>query len=131
MLFGAMDAAASGLTAERLRLDVIAQNLANVDTTVTPQGGPYREEAVVFSPVPWTATQPGGVEVTAIVSNPAPFPLRYDPGAPGADAQGFVALPNVNVTAQMVDLLAASRAYDANATAFADFVKEGQAALQL
>ncbi len=131
MIFGSMNAAASGLTAERLRMDVIAQNLANVDTTVTPQGGPYRREMVVMEPMPLTTTQPGGVEVAAVIGDPTPFPLRYDPGAPGANAQGYVRMPNVNVTAEMVDLLAASRAYGASATAFSDFVKEGRKALQL
>jgi flagellar basal-body rod protein FlgC len=126
-----MDAVASGLTAERVRMDVIAANLANVDTTETPQGGPYRREMVVFQPLPLDATSPGGVEVAAIVGDPSPFPLRYDPGAPGADPQGFVAMPNVDVTQEMVDLLSAARAYDANAAAFHDFVQEAEKALSI
>ena len=131
MLFGGLDVSASGLTAERLRMDVIANNLANAQTTQTPGGGPFREQWVVFSPIPPGPGSPGGVEVTGIVASQAPFPLAYEPGNPAANAQGYVALPNVNVTAQMVDLLAAQQAYAANATAFADQVSEQQQALKI
>ena len=131
MLFSALDSSASGLTAERLRMDVISQNLANVQTTRTAGGGPFRRQMVEFTALPLSAQSPGGVAVTAIVSDPSPLPLRYAPGTPGANAQGYVRMPNVNVTSSMVDLLAASRAYDANATAFSDFVKQGRAAMRI
>lgn len=131
MIFAAMDTSASGLTAQRFEMNIIADNLANVDTTVTPAGGPFRAQMAVLAPLPLSATQSGGVAVVGLASDASPFPLNYDPGAPGADAQGYVAMPNVNVTAQMVDLLAASQAYQANVTAFSDFVKEGQSALQI
>lgn len=138
-LFDSLDISASGLTAERLRLDLVANNLANAQTTRTPGGGPYRRQLPVFEPggvsagiaaglpgqaatglpVPgWPASATAGVEVTAVVSDPRPGPLRYDPGHPDADANGFVRMPNVDPTAEMVDLVAASRAYQANVTAF-------------
>jgi flagellar basal-body rod protein FlgC len=129
-VFAALDTSASGLTAQRLRMDVIADNLANAETTRTPQGGPFRREMVELLAIPLSA-RGGGVVVAGIVQDQSPFPLRYDPGNPDADAQGYVRMPNVNVTAEMVDLLAASRAYQANATAFADAVKEGEKALEI
>ncbi|HCC32729.1 MAG TPA: flagellar basal body rod protein FlgC [Clostridiales bacterium] len=101
----------SALTAERLRLDLIAGNLANLNTTRTPAGEPYRRLVPVFSPRP-----AGGVEVTGVVADPAEFPVRHDPGHPDADADGFVRMPNVDLVAEMVDLMAATRAYEANAT---------------
>lgn len=131
MLFAALDTSASGLTAERLRMDVVSDNLANAQTTRTPGGGPFRREMVQFMAVPLSVDGSGGVVVSGIVQDQSPFPLQYDPGSPDANAQGYVQLPNVNVTAEMVDMLAASRAYEANATAFSDNVKESQKALEI
>lgn len=131
MLFGSLDCSASGLTAERLRMDVISDNLANVETTRVPGGGPFRRQMVEFEALPLGGGGVGGVVVSGIAGDPAPFPVRYDPGNPDANAQGDVSLPNVNVTSEMVDMLAASRAYDANAAAFSDAVKEGQKALEI
>ncbi len=115
-IWGGMDASASGLLAERLRLDVVANNIANVDTTTTPQGGPYRREVVFFAQAPGER----GVVVSGIGTDPSPLPLVYDPGSPQANAQGFVQMPNVNITSEMVDMLEAARAYGANVTAFND-----------
>ncbi len=112
-------------------MDVISNNLANAQTTATPGGGPFREQMVVFTPIQPGPGQPGGVAVTAIVGDTSPFPVAYDPGNPAANAQGYVREPNVNVTAQMVDLLAAQQAYSANATAFSDSVIEQQQALKI
>lgn len=113
-LFGAMDISASALTAERLRLDVIAENLANANTTRTPEGGPYRRKVVLFAPRGFG----GGVRAVGIAADPAPFRLRYDPGHPDADPKtGYVALPNVDVVKEMVDLITATRAYEANIAA--------------
>lgn len=130
-MFGSLNVAASGLTAERMRLDTIANDLANAQTTSTPGGGPFRSEMVVFSPLPSVPNRPGGVVVTGIVGSSKPFPLTYDPGSPDANAQGYVQMSNVNVTSSMVDMIAAQQAYSANATAFSDFVKEEQSALQI
>jgi len=112
-LFGAIDISASALTAERLRLDVIAENLANAGTTRTAEGGPYRRKVVLFAPRGGV----GGVRVVGIARDPSPFRLRYDPGHPDADAAGYVRLPNVDVVKEMVDLITATRAYEANVTA--------------
>uniref|UniRef100_A0A7V4TK21 Flagellar basal-body rod protein FlgC n=1 Tax=Candidatus Caldatribacterium saccharofermentans TaxID=1454753 RepID=A0A7V4TK21_9BACT len=112
-IFRSFDISASALTAERLRLSVIATNIANAETTRTPQGGPYRRKEVVFTP-----RADGGVEVAAIQEDTrTPLRLLYDPGHPDADGSGFVAYPNVLVVNEMVDLLAATRAYEANVAA--------------
>lgn len=122
-LFRAIETSASALTAERLRLDVISENIANANTTRTPEGGPYRRKVVQFSPRAARRT-PGdpvpvgaGVRVAGIAQDPSPFKLRYDPGHPDADAQGYVALPNVDVVKEMVDMITATRSYEANVTA--------------
>lgn len=102
-------------------MDVIADNLANAYTTRTPGGGPFHRrlvaltQAAVASPGAW---EPAGVRVAAILEDPAPPRLRYQPGHPDADANGFVAYPNVDVVTEMVDLIAAVRAYEANVTSF-------------
>jgi flagellar basal-body rod protein FlgC len=126
-IWGGMDASASALAAERLRLDVVANNIANIDTTRTPGGGPYRREVVYFA----QAAGGQGVVVAGIGTDPSPLPLKYDPASPDANAQGFVQLPNVNLTAEMVDMLTAARAYEANVTAFDDAKQMAADALRL
>ncbi|HXJ35867.1 MAG TPA: flagellar basal body rod protein FlgC [Candidatus Eisenbacteria bacterium] len=120
--------AASALRAERMRLDVVASNLANANTTRTPEGGPYRRRHVVFTTEPiGTGSDFGdtiaalgadptrqGVEVTNVVDDPTPPRLVFDPGHPDANPEGYVAYPNVNPVLEMVDLMAATRAYEAN-----------------
>lgn len=113
-IFHALEVAASGLTSERLRLDVIANNLANVNTTRTPDGGPYQRQMAVVASRP---VETGGVRVLGIVRDLTPPVQKYDPAHPDADAAGYVLLPNVNVVTEMVDLISASRAYEANVTA--------------
>jgi flagellar basal-body rod protein FlgC len=122
---------ASALTAEKLRMDVISNNIANADTTRSIGGGPYIRERVVFAPridatqtfAPMLANMtsegmPFGVRVTGIVKDPSPPRMVYDPGHPDANSEGYVAYPNVNAVNEMVDLISASRAYEANITAF-------------
>ncbi len=134
-LFGALDISASGLSAERMRMDVTAENLANAQTTRGPHGGPYqRKEVVLQTAQPdgfrtqlaaatgsisqaGAAQTPGGVQAAGIVTDAAPPRRVYDPGHPDADAQGYVQLPNVDPVTEMVDLISASRAYEANVTA--------------
>ena len=127
--FGAMDTSASGLTAQRLRLDVISQNIANSNTTRTPEGGPYRRKAVLFESINnresfesvlgrYTQAKNNGVRVAGIVEDNKPFPIVYDPTHPDADEEGYVQLPNVNITEEMVNMISASRSYEANVTAF-------------
>ncbi|HHV79729.1 MAG TPA: flagellar basal body rod protein FlgC [Firmicutes bacterium] len=114
----------SGLTAERLRLDIIAANLANANSTRTPEGGPYRRKVAVLEArqAPTFAgifggIEPCGVRVARIAEDQTEFPVRYEPGHPDADASGYVKMSNVNVVNEMVDLITATRAYEANATA--------------
>ncbi len=127
-LFRSMQISASGLTAERLRLDVIANNLANVNTTRTAEGGPYRRRVAVLEERPTgfadllgiqsaPAMGRGGVRVAAILADNAPPQRVYNPGHPDADAEGYVQMPNVNVVTEMVDMITATRAYEANVTA--------------
>lgn len=114
--------AGSALTAQRLRMDVASSNIANAETTATPEGGPYKRQMVVFEPRSIASgpgrAEPGsdGVEVAAIIQDNRPPNRVYAPGSPQADAQGFVAYPNVDVTTEMVDLMTASRSYQANAS---------------
>lgn len=120
-----LDISGSGVTADRLWMDVIASNLANMNTTATVGGGPYRREEVVFAPAGGfaqtlagaLATAPQGVEVAAVRPDPSPFPLVYNPSSPNANAQGYVRMPNVNEVTEMTDMVAASQSYNANATA--------------
>lgn len=125
-IFGAIDVAASGMTAERLRLDVISNNIANVNTTRTADGGPYRRQYVVFEPRQGDASsfsqvmsgqlQLNGVRVSGIRKDDSPLRMVYEPGHPDADAQGYVRMPNINIVTEMVDMMTASRAYEANVT---------------
>lgn len=124
--FTAIDISSSGLTAERLRLDTIANNIANINTTNTPAGGPYRRQQVYFEPIyqnseVWqknvTSTLGGGVRVSRIIEDNAPPVMVYDPQHPDANAQGYVAMPAINIVKEMVDLISASRSYEANVTA--------------
>ncbi|NLY88929.1 MAG: flagellar basal body rod protein FlgC [Firmicutes bacterium] len=117
--FQAMSINATALTAQRLRLDLIAANIANANTTRTPEGGPYRRKVPVFAENLAAAggTQPGGVRVIAVQDDPAPFRRVYEPGHPDADQEGYVLYPNVNIINEMVNLMEAGRAYEANVTA--------------
>jgi flagellar basal-body rod protein FlgC len=118
-LFGAIGISASGMAAERLRMDVTSANLANADTTRGPDGKPYQRQEVVLQAGGGQTFGDvlSGVEVSGIVGDPTPGRRVYDPGHPDADAQGYVTLPNVNPVTEMVDLIAASRSYEANVTA--------------
>ena len=142
-LFNSMAISGSALTAGRLRLDLIANNLANVNTTRTAQGGPYRRQMAVFAPrgeqvqwmFPGVESNPSfrgkGVRVVSIVQDGAEFKSVYEPGHPDADASGYVAYPNVNVVTEMVDLMAATRAYEANVAAITAAKSMAQSALDI
>jgi flagellar basal-body rod protein FlgC len=123
-LYSAMSASASALSAERVRIEVAVSNMANAESTRGTNGQPYRRRDVVLAsnPVETFADAMGrtgavGVKVADIVEDQLPFSRRYDPAHPDADKEGFVAMPNVDVPEQMVDMLAAARAYQANLTA--------------
>jgi flagellar basal-body rod protein FlgC len=131
--FDAINVAASGLTAERLRMDVTSENLANAQTTDGPGGQPYRRQEVELQQVGGTSfgnqlagalgssgtnsSPAGGVEVAGIVNDPTPDQLVYDPGHPGANAQGYVRMPNVNSVTEMTDLISESNSYQSDVTA--------------
>lgn len=122
--------AGSALTAQRLRMDVIASNLANAEATSTPEGGPYKRERVVFEPALRntmsklgdaassiaSGAETGGVVVSAIVKDNEDPRMVLDPTHPDADADGFVAYPNIDLVTEMTDMLSASRSYEANIT---------------
>jgi flagellar basal-body rod protein FlgC len=121
-LFDAFDASGSALSAERLRMDVTAENLANAQSTRSADGtGPYKRKEVVLeqagSSFADSLQAARGVRVAGIVEDATPPRRVYDPGHPDADAQGYVTLPNVNTVTEMTDLIGASRAYEANVTA--------------
>lgn len=127
--FGALDIGASALTAQRLRMDTISQNIANANTTRTGDGTPYRRRLVVFQErsqgIPFSAYLSAsskeryigkGVKVSAIVEDSSPFKKVYDPGHPDADQEGYVEMPNVDTVTEMVNMISATRAYEANVT---------------
>ncbi len=117
-LISTLKVSTSGMSAERLRMDLIADNLANANTTRTAQGTPYRRKVAVFEPIRPTADRPGGVRAVAIAEDTTPFRQVYQPGHPDADANGYVNYPNVDMVSEMIDLITASRAYEANIQAF-------------
>ncbi len=135
--FNAMEVSASGLAAERTRMNVAASNLANAQTTHRPpRSGPYKRKSVVLASVEMAqgnreAGTPAadGVRVSQIASDTAPPPAWSDPGHPQANAQGYVAYPNVNPVEEMVDMITASRAYEAGVTAMSTAVSMAQSAL--
>jgi flagellar basal-body rod protein FlgC len=115
-LFRRLDIAASGLTAHRQWMDLIAGNIANAETTRTPEGGPFRRQLAVFMEMQDADGQPSGVKVAQQISDDSELRKVYNPQHADADAQGYVSYPNVDVVMEMVDLIAANRAYEANAT---------------
>lgn len=155
-LFRSLGIAASGLSAQRTRIDVIGTNIANAETTRTAEGGPYRRRQVALEalaqqpeggivdagriiptgepagelPLP-TLDGEGGVGVAGVFESTAEGALVYDPGHPDADDKGYVRLPNVNITDELVDLMDARRMYEANATVFQAMKNMLQRAVQI
>jgi flagellar basal-body rod protein FlgC len=115
-LFNIFGIASSGLTAQSQRLNVVASNLANADSTTSANGQPYRARQVVFETVPVAngGKNAPGVRVSGVVEDSSPLKRQYDPKHPMADEQGFVTLPNVNVVEEMVNMISASRSYQSN-----------------
>lgn len=116
-LFNVFDIAGSAMTAQSMRLNVVASNMANADSVTGSDGQPYRAKQVVFQAAPVNAAMPKGVSgvvVTKVVDDPSPMKLVYDPKNPHADAQGYVTMPNVNVVEEMTNMISASRSYQAN-----------------
>lgn len=143
-IFSMINASASGLTAERVRMDVISENIANANTTVTAKGTPYRRKQVVFQEregvefrVPMNVTEEenqiktNGVRVLKISEDQSPFKYIYDPNHPNADKKGYVSMPNVNVVQEMTDMITATRAYEANVTVIGNAKGMATAALSI
>jgi flagellar basal-body rod protein FlgC len=148
-IFAALRTSASGLTAQRLRMDLISNNIANAETTRTPEGGAYRRQEVLFAPkvegkvpffnllrgdvarglVPGLETQ--GIQPTSIVDDKAPMRMVFDPSHPDANPDGYVEYPNVNVVTEMTDMLSATRSYEANVTVLNAAKQMAQRALEL
>lgn len=131
----------SGLNAQRIRMNVIASNLANAEATRTPEGGPYKRKEVIFAALPQItsfedllqqqSSELNEVTVLNIITDPKGTRVVYDPSHPDADEQGYVTLPNVNVIQEMVDLMSATRSYEANVTAINAFKDMAIRALQI
>ncbi|RJX22391.1 MAG: flagellar basal body rod protein FlgC [Desulforudis sp.] len=121
-MFQSLAISGSGMTAQRMWLDLISNNIANVNTTRTREGGPYQRQVPVFAQRLESALQGSfqgaGVDVTRVTRDQSPPRMEHDPEHPDADANGFVSYPNVDLNKEFVNLITASRAYEANAAAF-------------
>ncbi|MFC1570948.1 flagellar basal body rod protein FlgC [Candidatus Margulisiibacteriota bacterium] len=139
----AMEISVDGIESQRIAMELIASNLANINTTQTIYGGPYRRRVALLGEKELSFNEVltkeeaklfmkgGGVEVVDVIEDASPFQKVYKPGHPDADAQGYVSLPNVNLSTEMVDLIYTSRLYEANITAFNASKKMMQDTLQL
>lgn len=131
----------SALTAQKFRMDVISQNIANADTTRTEEGGPYRRKMVVFTPKEGDFgsalnsasknLEGAGVQVTEVVEDSSALTPVYNPTHPDADANGYVMMPNVNTVKEMTDMISATRSYEANITVFNAVKQMAQKALDI
>jgi flagellar basal-body rod protein FlgC len=138
-VFSAIEISASGLTAERTRMNTIASNLANAQTTRTAQGGPYKRVDPVFEAIAldkMRALTPSErsvsmVHVTQIAQDPRPGHMVYSPGHPDANAEGYLEYPNVNIVEEMVNMITASRAYEAGVSSVEATQKMADSALDL
>ncbi|HKK01560.1 MAG TPA: flagellar basal body rod protein FlgC [Desulfuromonadales bacterium] len=135
-IFQTMKIGASALQAQQVRLNTISSNLANIDTTHTPEGGPYQKKDVIFEPTTLSFDQSlqgavQGVQVAGIVPDSAPPRLVYDPNHPDAGPNGYVKMPNVNVVEEVADMISASRAYEANVTTIKSATRMATKALEI
>ena len=140
--FDSMQTSASGLTAQRLRMNLVSSNLANTETTRTEQGGPYQKKQPVFAATSIQSAfgevltaelsnKPSEVNVVEVINDSRKPLLKYDPLHPDADPQGFVSMPNINVMEEMVNMMTASRSYEANITAISTSKNMVQKALEI
>jgi flagellar basal-body rod protein FlgC len=142
-LFSSTNIAGSGLSAERMRMEVVANNIANAHSTRTTQGGPYRRQQVLFSAAMDQVSANGsstaggqipqlnGVQIAGVVDDQTPLEKVFNPGHPDADAEGFVEMPNVRLPTEMIDLMTANRAYEANLKSLHTFRQMAEQALGL
>ncbi len=137
--FSVLDISASGLVAEKTRMGVIASNIANAQVTETSNGGPYKRKEVEFSSVlnksmfgsKSNNKMLSGVKIKGITESKLPPNMVYIPGHPQANKEGFVSMPNVSIAKEMVDMIAASRSYEANTSVISAFRKMGERALNI
>lgn len=141
--FRSINTSATGLTAERLRMDIISKNIANANTTRTSSGMPYRrqvpifkeKEGKTFTDILNSAKNNGnlgnGVEVSDITEDKSPFKKVYNPGHPESDEKGYVLMPNVDIVKEMINLISASRSYEANVTALNNSKSMAMKALEI
>ncbi len=140
--FDSMRTSASGLTAQRLRMNLVSSNLANTDTTRTEQGGPYQRKEPVFAATPIQSAfgdvlqaelsnKPSEVNVVDVINDQREPLLKFDPMHPDADSRGYVSMPNINVMEEMVNMMTASRSYEANVTAISTSKNMVQKALEI
>ena len=126
--FSALQISSSGLSAQRMRMNVISSNLANINTTRTPEGGPYQRKDLIFAACPAKQlfedvlsrrqdTRLSEVKVAGIVNDPREPLLKFDPQHPDANKDGYVAMPNINLIEEMVNMMSAARSYEANVAA--------------
>lgn len=136
-----LDISATGLSAQRLRMNLISSNMANINTTRTETGEPYKRKDAIFQTIQrdgfqtvldeQTSAPEGGVQVANIIEDQKPFIEKYDPGHPDADENGYIRLPNVNIVEEMVNMISASRSFEANATAVRNTKDMANAALEI
>lgn len=137
-LLSSMKISAAGMSAQRTRMNVVSSNLANINTTRTPEGGPYRRQVVVMT-AESTADAFGKMldgnisspKVVTVANDPSDFQRVYDPSHPDADKSGYVSMPNVNLMKEMVDMLSAQRAYEANTTVISSIKAMAQQAIDI
>lgn len=139
-IFTTFDIAASGLKAQRTRLNTISSNMANAETTSTPEGGPYKKKSVVFQSEPVSFknqlrqslnNQAEGVKVTKIIEDNEPPQQIYNPSHPDANEDGYVGMPNVSILKEMVDMMSATRSYEANTTVIKSAKRMAMKALEI
>jgi flagellar basal-body rod protein FlgC len=137
-LLSSMNVSASGMSAQRTRMNVVSSNLANINTTRTPEGGPYKRKDVILSAVPVQDSFGKVLEenisapkVVAITNDQSEPQKIYDPSHPDADPSGYVSMPNVNLMKEMVDMLSATRAYEANSTVISTIKGMAQKAIDI
>lgn len=138
-LFATTNISASGMSAERFRMEVLAHNIANANSTRSPNGGPYRRQNVVFASLlnqhlgrsKSDTSSFGGVQIVGVADDPSELPRVHNPGHPDADAEGFVVMPNVYLPVEMVNLVTASRSYEANLRVLQSFKQMAEQSLTL
>lgn len=140
--FDALQVSSTGLTAQRLRMNLISSNLANVNTTRTPEGGPYQRKQVVLESAPVASeferimndemdTKVAQVNIVGVAQDTRPPVVKFDPNHPDADDKGYVSFPNINVIEEMVEMMTAARSYEANVTAITTVKTMANKALEI